>query len=532
MIALTAVLPSVAQAGSSSAVGVVRIASKALPIVALRPWDGHAAALASWVAKAARVELASSSAAVAPPSARGFVVITPSLSGRSSDDALEVRFAGEGSVVARRGDTGSPLWTRSVPGVVAFDRAAVGAGRQRAVLAYGLTRDSAGQLETTVTALRASDGLVLWSASRPVLSERAGATGTVTLNVTFVCGILRQSTGDRVLLLDYAENYTPSGVAVAGRVEVLDAADGHPVAVGPPVAATDGVAMAAPLGDVNGDGTADWLVAASGSTYDVEAQDGATGRLLWRESGQDRYVVAQAGEDLNADHKPDVVLQLVSYLVDDAPPTVIQGVDGSNGSVLWSRNGDLIIPMTGEVAVIATTSDGSAATIAYMRDHATPYLSRTVRRPSCGYNIWDFELAGDVDGDHARDLVVSHLCSYYKSRPDHFTATLLAHRATLITQPYAPPGWIIPLQSSLDRHGDDIVTASQSTAALSLSVRDGLRGTTMWTRKLRPGFLGYVSAGPLFASGGPGLVETDFNSGGTVCRAFDAAGRLRWTFAI
>ncbi len=124
--------------------------------------------------------------------------------------------------------------------------------------------------------------------------------------------------------------------------------------------------------DLDGDGTADWLVA--GSNGSLQAYSGVEGRLLWGRGGSKEEVDVPWVEvaDLDRDGKPDVIV-----LSRSMGPFALRGVDGRE---LWSLKVDssttvpVVRDLEGKGVPGVLLGNGSGFTIGYSGTSASPVL--------------------------------------------------------------------------------------------------------------------------------------------------------------
>jgi hypothetical protein len=104
------------------------------------------------------------------------------------------------------------------------------------------------------------------------------------------------------------------------------------------------ISLAFPASDLNGDNAADLLVMNISSSAgkgafnsEVSALSGSDGSTLWQKEYPGSLVFATTTEDLTGDGKTDIMIDEILAAASFIPYSSVSALDGSNGTVIWSR---------------------------------------------------------------------------------------------------------------------------------------------------------------------------------------------------
>jgi hypothetical protein len=292
------------------------------------------------------------------------------------------------------------------------------------------------------------------------------------------------------------------------RVVIVDGANGN-LASDRTLTTTGSRPNAMLVGDVNGDRLDDVLVAGFPGAGDVTAIRGDNGATIWTNDGDVAGFDTSATNlgDVNGDSRDDVAVLVIGDIYDEAPPQTTV-LDGSSGSVLFSTTA-FAVTSVGEV-------DGEAALLAHEYDPVESEVD--LRLLDAGGNLlrqrWvpvpedddgrDINLlphVGDLDGDGVLDAgfeVVRNVPGGIESDRTFLSGRSLA---TIVDDEAG-----LPLLSSLDGGGDDLVQVERTSASsITVAAQDGAGGATRWVRILTadpayPG-IGRVSVSPADVDG-------------------------------
>ena len=204
-----------------------------------------------------------------------------------------------------------------------------------------------------------------------------------------------------------------------GRVLIYSGASGTLIrTLTGPQAGSEYGATLAPAGDLNGDGRADILVGAPGETVDrgaVYAYSGLDGSLLHSFQGvdsADRFGDAiSGGRDANGDGVPDILVGAPRANSSFFPEGAVTLYDGANGATLGNWTADAIFDEFGASVAFAgdLNADGSS-------EIAVGMLTTGVLGPAGPGRVRVIDPVANtalftVDGDSVNDRFGSALCS-------------------------------------------------------------------------------------------------------------------------
>lgn len=560
-VAALAALGSGAGAMPVSAARVATTAAGHASHVTLRPAGPRAAALhtlrhldvptniqgvvARHAAEArARAVLAGSGldgAVVAEPSGQ-MAVDMPVALGSGGDDVLVLTLPDSrpSTLSLRSGHTGATRWAVTLADAWTVGVARLGSPRRLAAVVYqtaftgapdpsGL--ENTGDQDNSVVAVDLVTGKTDWTSSVVHGTYADNPAGFSEAAALYPAGILHDRSGDRVLGALVTQSYGAAGDALAQQPVVFDGATGAMTPLGAATGA-DAYGYMEPAGDLNGDGLTDVIQVAGGDASAVVVDSGTAGPPLWAKPTVPAYFVdAVPAPDLDGDHHDDIVVAA------DTGPTggasVITAYTGTGGATLWSRNGDIAIPL-GVVAgrgVVGVISFFGALSMEAVAGKGTSLWRRTIDVPlggSGGMSI-EFGDGGDADGDGVRDLFADVI--YMGSAGSgHFMALISGRTGKVHTG--ASVGE--PIYGSLDGHGDDFLQVANARSSVTLSGYDGVTRHRLW-RVTLPGAGGrspFVAGADAVALAGRGrsLVLDLWDGTRTELLAFGGrSGHRLWT---
>lgn len=327
----------------------------------------------------------------------------PDVDGDGVGDVLSTRaFASRPNITVLSGRTGRTLWSAPlemreavfVPApagksvVLSFSDTEYGVG--------GAPGTDVGLDWFTVHAVNPKTGALVWS--MPLIGTVArNPAGTSVVGVGEFAGVLLRKNATPYLLFDRVS--TASSVP-----EVVDATTGGVVASSPPLGG-DSSSYLMPVGDLDGDGTGDYVGYAGGHVSTLSARSGATGQPLWTTTSTSMgYPISVApSPDLSGDGTADVLL--VSR---EGSGATVHALSGATGADVWSTPGDSAVPL-GDIDHDGRSDtrvfiEGRPLTLQAISGTGRRLWSRVITEPSGTRGVlWE---AGDLDRDHYPDAYV------------------------------------------------------------------------------------------------------------------------------
>lgn len=456
----------------------------------------------------------------APQKEPAFVAGTmPDITGDRIDDVFEVQYAPR-RFVGRDGRSGKVLWTVDGTDLYGLGYARLGAPARPALLAFSISSGAGAPATSGARALDLRTGKTLWATS----VATAGVNGYLQLDLPE--GLLsRTGKADAVLIARLSFVLTP-GIEIGEATPlVLDGANGSTSHTDTPVAGDDIPALWA-LPDLDGDGTDDYGTTVSGDARQLSARSGATGTVLWSlpQATSSFFTTMDGIVDLDGDRHPDVLV--ASYGFDSGGLLGVYG--GASGKAVWTsgtNGGELLGDINRDGVADVETEDFSGDAFVFTtwsgRTGKMIWTHREVfpRRDSTSIGLW---YAGDVDGDHALDLLFT--LDATGGGPEVQRDVVILGR-TGTTRP-APHG-VVPLGAALVGSNAAFL---QTHAALDLTVRT--LSKVLWRRHYPvSGFsqIAFADTGHLSPGGGTDLLLTTFGGDSTDLLALSGpTGALRW----
>jgi hypothetical protein len=467
--------------------------------------------------------------------------------GKGPDNVAVMTYpmGGKGSVLSMRdGRTGRLLWRRAVGYGFGFDTARLGPSRKPALVVYETSFTGAsdpvgvqdtGEQSTTIVALDAASGAVIWSSAPVVGTYAASVVGFTEANALYPMGVLHDRGGDRLLALDVSQSFSIAAAGSQAEAVVYDGVTGAESTVGG-AAAGDDFTYAVPTGDLNGDGLADWYTSVGGDVGSIAATSGANGEPLWE------HPIAAAGwldvmpvADLDGDHHADVV---VTGEGPNAASGVVTAYNGSKGTVVFARPGDVAFSLgrvRGSQAIaIWNLSSFSDMKVTAIAGNGKQLWASTIAFPSLeggGSISIDFGPAGDVDGDHVADLFAS--MAFASTTRAGTNTTVMAGRTGHQTTGRAIGDAVY---GSFDGHGCDFLSMTTVRNRWKATAYDGLSRRKLWT-VTQPvagrSFLLSLGTANLGLGRGPALVVSLWTGARThVFAVHGRSGRTAWNIAV
>jgi len=392
----------------------------------------------------------------------------------------------------------------------------------------------------TVAAFRADHGTQMWSTSITGLFEYDLA-GFRVVGVGELDGVLTRAGASPYLLLD---RFSEGDALIAGATsispEVIDAATGATASAGQPIP-SDNFTFASSVGDLNGDGTDDYVITTSGDAAAIEALSGANSTPLWVTSltspgGAASVNFARDTPDLTGDHKPDVLAGWFDGTHED-----IAALSGATGSTVWTHAGGYASPLgdidhdgRSDTRVVSFgvrenyTAVSATGRTLWTRDVLTP------PGPVFGFSY----PVGDLNGDGAVDTYLRFVPRLGLNGGPSGDSSVAAVAAYIVDgrtgRARAVHDLGLPIGDSLTGHAMTFVQTLKTKRGVHITAFNGATGRAYWQTSLSSDdAAGAIDASVLPLSGGRrGIVELLTGRATETVAVFDGKrGARQWLSA-
>ena len=325
------------------------------------------------------------------------------------------------------------------------------------------------------------------------------------------------------------------------------------------------ISLAFPATDLNGDKATDLLVmnissdANTGAfNSEISAFSGANGSTLWQKEYPGSLVDATTAGDLNGDGQTDVMINEILAAASFIPYSSVSVLDGSNGTVIWSR--PQLLAMTFAYPVQDIRGDNATQFLVHVfgLDSMNNSIFTSIARVSGsnGTNLDERIFSGALAieypaGNLTDDLVQDSIAAIYKlngsmtsegvgeKTPLNITATIFEARdgqehKMLWNRSFAGPALAVPV---IDLTGDGrdelvvyLIKYDENGSISSDIVLQGGNGKLLWQQSFS--CLVYVVAGPdLTGEGEPDLIvyKQGESESAEVLAVKGDDGRLLWS---
>ena len=290
------------------------------------------------------------------------------------------------------------------------------------------------------------------------------------------------------------------------------------------------ISLAFPATDLNGDKATDLLVmnissdANTGAfNSEISAFSGANGSTLWQKEYPGSLVYATTAGDLNGDGQTDVMINEILAAASFIPYSSVSVLDGSNGTVIWSR--PQLLAMTIAYPVQDIRGDNATQFLVHVfgLDSMNNSIFTSIARVSGsnGTNLDERIFSGALAieypaGNLTNDLVQDSIAAIYKlngsmtsegvgeKTPLNITATIFEARdgqehKMLWNHCFAGPALAVPVTDLTgDGRGELVVYliryAENGSISSDIAVLQGGNGKLLWQQSFS--CLVYVVAGP------------------------------------
>ena len=326
------------------------------------------------------------------------------------------------------------------------------------------------------------------------------------------------------------------------------------------------ISLAFPATDLNGDKATDLLVmnissdANTGAfNSEISAFSGANGSTLWQKEYPGSLVYATTAGDLNGDGQTDVMINEILAAASFIPYSSVSVLDGSNGTVIWSR--PQLLAMTIAYPVQDIRGDNATQFLVHVfgLDSMNNSIFTSIARVSGsnGTNLDERIFSGALAieypaGNLTNDLVQDSIAAIYKlngsmtsegvgeKTPLNITATIFEARdgqehKMLWNRSFAGPALAVPVIDLTGDGRDELVVYlikydENGSISSDIVVIQGGNGKLLWQQSFS--CLVYVVAGPdLTGEGEPDLIvyKQGESESAEVLAVKGDDGRLLWS---
>lgn len=417
----------------------------------------------------------------------GYLVV-PDLDGDGKPDMARATArsssAGDSTeVTAFRGSDGHVLWRYTS---TTFDFPVPARVGPKAVngfylLSFSFTDATAGYVGTLgVTALNGA-GKPVWSKTYRGLGGGVLVADAGQLPDPTWVASMSGDNADDLLLVTETDAYSLLDDRHAAQIEVLSGADGSTVSKVGPLVTMSGFDLPVAAGDLSGDKRADIVAVEFDPASQIgklSAFRGTDGSRLW--TTKPDYYEAFPGTvgDMNGDGRADVLVATAGYK--------LRLLNGATGATLWTRSegqvldlGDIGRDHREDIAVLSYSNSGSGLqmTISAVDGAGSTRWSHTVRSNHSGAQVYAW-YAGDFQADGVQDLMV--VDDFRNQSGDSRHHYFLDGRTGRVLRDHLAKGEY-GAGGAIDGHGDDILvgTITKSDRAL-VTARRGEDGRKLW----------------------------------------------------
>lgn len=290
--------------------------------------------------------------------------------------------------------------------------------------------------------------------------------------------------------------------------------------------------LAFPAADLNGDNATDLLVMNISSDADtgafnseVAALSGGDGSTLWQNEYPGSLVFAQTAGDLDGDGQTDVMVNEILAAGSLIPYSSVSALDGSNGTVIWSRS--RLLAMTFAYPVKDTSGDNASEFLVHVfgTDSMNNSIFTSIALVSgCNGTNLDERLFSDAlaieypAGNLTNDLVQDSIAASYQlngsmtgdgvdeESPLNITATIFEARdgqehEMIWNHSFAGPALAVPVMDLTGDGRDELVVylmkyEQNGSLSCDIAVLRGSDGKLLWQQSF---------AGQVFVVAGPDL---------------------------
>jgi hypothetical protein len=322
------------------------------------------------------------------------------------------------------------------------------------------------------------------------------------------------------------------------------------------------ISLAFPATDLNGDNATDLLVmnlSSDAFNSEISAFSGGDGSTLWQKKYPGSLVFATTAGDLDDDGQTDIMINEILSAASFIPYSSVSVLDGSNGTVIWSR--PQLLAMTFAYPVQDTGKDNATQFLVHVfgLDSMNNSIFTSIARVSGsnGTNLDERIFSGALAieypaGNYTDDLVQDSIAAIYKLNGSmtsegvgeesllNITATIFEARdgqehKMLWNHSFAGPALAVPvIDLTGDGRGELVVYlmkyAKNGSISSDIAVLQGGNGKLLWQQSFS--CLVYAVAGPdLTGEGEPDLIvyKLGESESAEVLAVKGDDGRLLWS---